>query len=59
MATLPDTVLVCMPETDEAAAKVAIDRIQRAIFATVHPKLKINAEIFLVTQVDQLLKTTL
>ena len=59
VATLPDTVLVCMPETDEAAAKVAIDRIQRAIFATVHPKLKINAEIFLVTQVDQLLKTTL
>jgi len=51
------TVLVCMPETEEATAKVAVDRIQRAVFAAVHPKLKINAEIFLVQQIDQLLKT--
>jgi hypothetical protein len=58
-ATLADTVLVCMPETDEAAAKVAIDRIQRAIFASVHPKLQIRAEIFLITQIDKLLKTLL
>jgi len=54
-ATLADTVLVCMPETDEAAAKVVIDRIQRAIFATAHPRLKIKAEIFLIAQIDQLL----
>jgi hypothetical protein len=58
-ATLADTVLVCMPETDEAAAKVAIDRIQRAIFASVHPKLQIRVEIFLITQIDKLLKTLL
>jgi hypothetical protein len=56
-ATLVDTVLVCMPETGEAGAKIATDRIQRAIFAAVHPKLKIKAEIFLITQIDQLLNT--
>jgi hypothetical protein len=47
-----------MPETDEAAAKVAIDRVQSAIFAAVHPKLQIKAEIFRLDQMDQLLKTT-
>lgn len=57
-ATLVDTVLICMPETDEAAAKIAIDRVQRAIFSAVHPKLQIKAEIFRLDQMDQLLKTT-
>jgi hypothetical protein len=57
-ATLVDTVLICMPETDEAAAKIAIDRIQSAIFAAVHPKLQIKAEIFRLDQMNELLKTT-
>jgi ribosomal protein S27E len=56
--TLVDTVLICMPETDEAAAKIAIDRIQRAIFATVNPKLQMKAEIFRLEQIDELLKTS-
>jgi Thaumarchaeal output domain 1 len=56
-ATLGDTVLVCMPETDEAAGKVAADHIQRAIFAAVRPKLKMTVEIFSVPQIDQFLKT--
>ena len=56
-ATLGDIVLVCMPETDEAAGKVAADHIQRAIFAAVRPKLKMTVEIFSVPQIDQFLKT--
>src|SRR6266851_4040986 len=56
-ATLGDTVLVCMPETDEAAGKVAADHIQRAIFAAVRPKLKMTVEIFSAPQIDQFLKT--
>jgi hypothetical protein len=56
-AILADAVLVCMPETDEAAAKVAVDHIQRAIIAAVRPKLKMTVEIFSVPQMDQFLKT--
>jgi len=37
---LPDAVLVCMPETDEAAAKVVVDHIQRAISAAVASRVK-------------------
>jgi Thaumarchaeal output domain 1 len=57
VATLPDAVLVCMPETDEAAAKVTIDHIQRAITAAVRPKLNITVDIFPGLAIDQLLKT--
>jgi hypothetical protein len=57
VATLPDTVLVCMPETDEAAAKGVVDHVQRAITAAVRPKLNMTVEIFPTLQIDQLLKT--
>jgi ribosomal protein S27E len=57
VATLPDAVLVCMPETAEAAAKGVIDHVQRAIAAAVRPKLNITVEIFPGLQIDQLLKT--
>jgi hypothetical protein len=57
VAMLPDAVLVCMPETDEATAKVVVDHIQRAISAAVRPKLNMMVEIFVGLQVDQLLKT--
>jgi hypothetical protein len=57
VAALPDAVLVCMPETDEAAAKVAMDHIQRAITAAVRPKLNMTVEIFPGLQIDKLLKT--
>src|ERR1700730_2386762 len=54
---LADAVLVCMPETDEAAAKVVVDHIRRAISAAVRPKLNMTVEILVGPQVDQLLKT--
>jgi hypothetical protein len=58
VATLPDAVLVCMPETDEAAAKGVVDHIQRAITAAMRPKLNMTVEIFpSYLQIDQLLKT--
>jgi hypothetical protein len=57
VAVLPDALLVCMPETDEAAAKVAVDHIQRAITAAVRPKLNMTVEIFPGLQIDKLLKT--
>jgi hypothetical protein len=55
VATLPDALLVCMPETDEAAAKSLVDHIQRAITAAVRPKLTMSVEIFAGIQIDQLL----
>jgi hypothetical protein len=57
VATLPDAVLVCMPETDESAAKVAIDHIQRAITAVVRAKLNMTVEILHDGKIDQFLKT--
>ena len=57
VATLPDAVLVCMPETDETAAKAAINHIQRTVAAAVRPKLNMTVEIFPDLQIDQLLKT--
>lgn len=57
VATLPDAVLVCMPETDETAAKAAINHIQRTITAAVRPKLNMTVEIFAGLQIDQLLMT--
>jgi len=57
VAALHDAVLVCMPETDDAAAKVAVAQIQHAIIATVRPKLNIGFEIFSGVQIDQLLMT--
>jgi hypothetical protein len=57
VAALPDAVLVCMPETDDAAAKLAVAQIQGAITATVRPKLNMSVEIFEGVQIDQLLRT--
>lgn len=51
---LSDVVLVCMPDTDEAGARAVVDRVQRAVCKTVHPRLEIKAEIFRITQIDQL-----
>jgi hypothetical protein len=53
-ATLPDAVLVCMPETDDEAARLVIDRIQRAIIVAVRPKFTIKVEVFPLSQVEQL-----
>jgi hypothetical protein len=55
VATLPDAVLLCMPETDGAAAKSVVDHIQHAITAAVRPKLNMRVEIFAGVQIDQLL----
>jgi hypothetical protein len=55
VATLPDAVLVGMPETGETAAEAAVARIQRAITAAVRPQLNISIEIFAGVQIDQLL----
>jgi hypothetical protein len=54
--TLADAVLVCMPETDEGAAKAALDRFRSAILAAVRPKLRITTQIFIANEIDQFLK---
>jgi hypothetical protein len=59
VAMLPDAdaVLVCMPETDDAAAKAAVAHIERAIIAAVRPKFNMKVEIFSGVEIDQLLMT--
>jgi hypothetical protein len=55
-ATLPDAILVCMPETDHEAARLVVDRIYRAVVAAVRPKPTVKVEVFPLSQLDQLLQ---